>query len=61
MTVRSLVKVGMAALVAASLLVVGCGGRQRPPESGSCRSGREWVPPHEENGTMMDGYCRDSE
>ena len=60
MTVRPIVMALMAALVAASL-VAGCGGRQRPPERGSCRSGREWVPPHSENGVMMDGYCRDSE
>lgn len=60
MTVRSLLMVGMAALVAASICA-GCGGRQRPPETGSCRTGREWVPPHEENGQMQDGYCRDSE
>ena len=61
MTVRSLAKLSAAALVAVSLLAVGCGGRQRPPESGECRSGREWVPPHEENGVMMDGYFRDRE
>lgn len=60
MTVRPMVMALMAAFVAVSL-VAGCGGRQRPPASGSCRSGREWVPPHEENGQMMDGYCRDRE
>ena len=60
MIVRPMVMVGFAALVAVSLLA-GCGGRQRPPETGSCRSGREWVPPHAENGVMQDGYCRDRE
>lgn len=49
------------ALVALSLFAVACGGRQTPPSSGSCRAGREWVPPHEENGTMQDGYCRNRE
>lgn len=58
MTVRAF---AIAALVTASLISVGCGGRQRPPETGSCRSGREWVPPHQENGQWVDGYCRDRE
>jgi hypothetical protein len=56
MTVRAF---AIATLVIVSL--IGCGGRQRPTEEGSCRAGREWVPPHQENGTWMDGYCRDAE
>lgn len=39
--------------------VAGCGGRQRPPEQGTCHPWREWVPPHQENGQWVDGYCRD--
>ena len=39
-------------------LASACGGRQRPPEQGTCHPGREWVPPHQENGQWVDGYCR---
>lgn len=41
-----------------SAFVPACGGRQRPPETGNCRAGREWVPPRQENGQWVDGYCR---
>jgi hypothetical protein len=60
MRVRSLGMMGVAALLcAAAMTVVGCGGRQRPPERGSCREGREWVAPAaDSHGVMQDGYCR---
>ncbi|AKF09757.1 hypothetical protein DB32_006906 [Sandaracinus amylolyticus] len=39
--------------------LVGCGGRQQPPTTGTCHPGREWVPPaQDENGQWRDGYCR---
>ncbi|MDW8247407.1 MAG: hypothetical protein RMJ84_12625, partial [Sandaracinaceae bacterium] len=41
-----------------ALILCACGGRQRPPETGTCRPGREWVPPRQENGEWKDGYCR---
>lgn len=58
MRVRS---VGM--MMVAGLLtfagLAGCGGRQRPPETGSCREGREWVAPQQDShGVWQDGYCR---
>jgi hypothetical protein len=57
-------KVWMAVVVGAigtAMLLPACGGRQRPPETGSCRAGRQWVPPRQENGQWVDGYCRSVE
>lgn len=39
--------------------VAGCGGRQAPPSEGTCHAWRRWVPPHEENGQMVEGHCED--
>jgi hypothetical protein len=41
-----------------ALAAAACGGRQRPPERGTCHPGREWVPPRQENGEWRDGYCQ---
>ena len=60
MIVRPMMMALVTGLLAVSLMA-GCGGRQRPPESGTCHADREWVAPHSENGTMMDGYCRNRE
>ncbi len=59
MTVRAFATAAL--LTAASLLTVACGGRQTPTSEGTCRAGREWVEPHQENGQWVDGYCRDRE
>jgi len=49
----------MAALLTFAAMASGCGGRQRPPASGSCREGREWVAPAQDaHGVWQDGYCR---
>jgi hypothetical protein len=59
MRVRSIGMVVVASLLAFAAMASGCGGRQRPPESGSCREGREWVPPAQDShGVWQDGYCR---
>jgi hypothetical protein len=51
----------VAGLLAAAAMVSGCGGRQRPPETGHCREGREWVAPQQDShGQWQDGYCRGS-
>ncbi|WP_157069703.1 hypothetical protein [Sandaracinus amylolyticus] len=50
---------GIVAVVMACTALVGCGGRQQPPTTGTCHPGREWVPPaQDENGQWRDGYCR---
>lgn len=50
----------MAAVMLVGGLAAGCGGRQRPPESGTCHPWREWVAPHQdEHGNWVEGYCRD--
>jgi hypothetical protein len=56
MTLRALLSLA----ILTSVLLTACGGRQRPPEGGSCRAGREWVAPRQENGQWVDGYCRDA-
>jgi len=49
----------MGALLVCGALV-GCGGPQAPPESGSCHQWREWVPPQQnDDGEWTSGYCRD--
>ena len=64
MRVRSVGMMVVAGLLAFAAILpfgvlAGCGGRQRPPESGSCREGREWVPPQQDShGVWQDGYCR---
>lgn len=59
MRVRSVGMVVVAGLLALASMASGCGGRQRPPETGSCREGREWVPPSQDShGQWQDGYCR---
>lgn len=59
MRVRSVGMVVVAGLLAVAAMVSGCGGRQRPPEQGSCREGREWVAPAQDaHGVWQDGYCR---
>lgn len=59
MRVRSVGMVVVAGLLAFAAMASGCGGRQRPPESGSCREGRQWVPPAQDaHGVWQDGYCR---
>ena len=59
MRARSFGMMVVAGLVAASALVSGCGGRQHPPEAGTCREGREWVAPAQDShGVWQDGYCR---
>jgi hypothetical protein len=57
MTLRALLSLA----ILTSVLLTACGGRQRPPEEGSCRAGREWVAPRQENGQWVDGYCRDAD
>lgn len=44
-------------VLAASVVLPACGGRQRPPENGTCNAGRRWVPPHDEGGQRVDGHC----
>jgi hypothetical protein len=61
MTSKSVWMTVVVGVLGLAMLLPACGGRQRPPESGSCRAGREWVPPHEENGQWVDGYCRSTE
>ena len=56
MTLRALLSLA----ILTSVLLPAGGGRQRPPEGGSCRAGREWVAPRQENGQWVDGYCRDA-
>jgi hypothetical protein len=59
MRVRSVGMMVVAGLLVAASVVSGCGGRQRPPATGSCREGRQWVPPAQDaHGTWQDGYCR---
>lgn len=31
-----------------------------PAKEGKCNTGRQWVPPHEEGGKWMPGYCKDA-
>jgi hypothetical protein len=57
MTLRALLTL----VILTSVLLPACGGRQRPPAEGSCRAGREWVAPRQENGQWVDGYCRDAD
>lgn len=53
------VMVVVAGLLAVTAMVAGCGGRQRPPQTGTCREGRQWVSPAPDaHGVMQDGYCR---
>ncbi len=58
MTSKSVWMTVVVGVMGLAMLVPACGGRQRPPESGSCRAGRTWVEPHQENGQWVDGYCR---
>jgi len=59
MRVRSVGMMMVAGLLAFAAMASGCGGRQRPPESGSCREGRQWVAPAQDShGVWQDGYCR---
>ncbi len=44
-------------VLAASIVLPACGGRQRPPENGTCNAGRRWVAPHDEGGQRVDGHC----
>lgn len=57
MTVRAFVTLA----ILTTALLSACGGRQRPPATGECRAGREWVEPHQEDGQWVDGYCRNAE
>jgi hypothetical protein len=58
MTTKSMA-VGLAAVVAVSSALAGCGGRQQPTATGQCHPWREWVPPQrDEHGEWHDGYCR---
>ncbi len=54
---RSLFGASAALVLFAS--IAGCGGRQRPAETGSCHPWREWVAPRQVDGQWQDGYCRD--
>ena len=44
-------------VLAASIVLPACGGRQRPPESGRCNAGRRWVAPEQVDGQWVDGHC----